>query len=72
MLIGILALQGDIREHSDNLEQHGVQRRCINKPIDLDGIDGLVLPGGESTAMMRLIVSSGLNDPIQARDCSRT
>jgi 5'-phosphate synthase pdxT subunit len=65
MLIGILALQGNIREHSDNLERHGVQSRYIRKPPDLDGIEGLVLPGGESTAIIRLIYSSGLKEPVQ-------
>lgn len=65
MLIGILALQGNIREHRDNLERHGVQSRYIKKSTDLNGIDGLVLPGGESTAMIRLIVSCGLKEPIQ-------
>jgi 5'-phosphate synthase pdxT subunit len=65
MLIGILALQGNIREHRDNLKRHGVQSRYIRKPPDLDGIEGLVLPGGESTAMIRLINSSGLKEPVQ-------
>lgn len=65
MLIGIIALQGNIREHRDNLERHGVQSRYVKTPDGLDGIDGLVLPGGESTAMRRLIVSSGLEKPIQ-------
>lgn len=65
MVIGILALQGNIREHRDNLERHGVHSRYIKKPADLNGIDGLVLPGGESTAMRRLIVSCGLKGPVQ-------
>ena len=65
MLIGILALQGNIREHRDNLDRHGVQCRLIKKPNDLDDIQGLILPGGESTTMRRLIASSGLREPVQ-------
>jgi 5'-phosphate synthase pdxT subunit len=65
MMIGILALQGDVREHRLNLERHGVHSRFIRRPVDLDGIDGLILPGGESTAMRRLIASSGLKEPVQ-------
>ena len=64
-MIGILALQGNVREHRLNLERHGVQSRCIRSPIELDGIDGLILPGGESSAMRKLIVSSGLKEPVQ-------
>jgi pyridoxal 5'-phosphate synthase pdxT subunit len=65
MMIGILALQGNVREHRLNLERHGVQSRFIRSPIELDGIDGLILPGGESSAMRKLIVSSGLKEPVQ-------
>lgn len=65
MMIGILALQGNVREHRGNLERHGVQSRLIRKPVELDGIGGLILPGGESTAMRKLIVSSGLEEPLR-------
>jgi 5'-phosphate synthase pdxT subunit len=65
MTIGILALQGNVREHRLNLDRHGVQSRCIRSPLELDGIDGLILPGGESSAMRKLIVSSGLKEPVQ-------
>jgi 5'-phosphate synthase pdxT subunit len=65
MMIGILALQGNVREHRLNLERHGVLCRCIRRPFELDGIDGLILPGGESSAMRKLIVSSGLKEPVQ-------
>ena len=64
-MIGILALQGNVREHRLNLERHGAQSRCIRSPFELDGIDGLILPGGESSAMRKLIVSSGLKEPVQ-------
>ncbi len=64
-MIGILALQGNVREHRLNLERHGAQSRCIRSPIELDGIDGLILPGGESSAMRKLIVSSGLKELVQ-------
>ena len=65
MMIGILALQGNIREHRANLARHGVRGRSIKTPDDLGGIDGLILPGGESTAIQKLIVSSGLKAPVQ-------
>jgi pyridoxal 5'-phosphate synthase pdxT subunit len=66
MMIGILALQGNVLEHRENLGRHGVQSRCIRIPGDLDGIDGLILPGGESTTMRLLIASSGLKDPVMS------
>lgn len=65
-MIGILALQGNVLEHRENLERHGVRSRCIRMPAELPGIAGLILPGGESTAMRRLIVSAGLEEPVQA------
>lgn len=65
MLIGILALQGNVREHAQNLERHKVACRPVKIPGELGGIDGLILPGGESTALKRLIENSGLKDPVQ-------
>ncbi len=65
MIVGILSLQGNVREHRSNLERHGVESRCIRNPLELDGIDALILPGGESTAMRKLIESSGLKAPVQ-------
>lgn len=63
-MIGILALQGDVAEHRQSLEEYGAATREIRDASDLEGIRGLVLPGGESTAMRRLIASAGLQDPV--------
>ena len=65
-MVGILALQGDVREHQENLQRHGMQSTCIRRPSDFDGIDALILPGGESTTIQRLIISSGLLEPVKA------
>jgi len=54
MIIGVLGLQGAIREHRVSLERLGVLVRTVKCVADLDGLSGLVLPGGESTAMQRL------------------
>jgi len=67
--IGILALQGDVLEHRLNLAKHGAGSRDIRRPEELDGIDGLILPGGESTAMRILIPPSGLNDGVKKLIC---
>jgi 5'-phosphate synthase pdxT subunit len=61
VMIGILALQGNVREHRENLDHYGVTSRCVRTSEELEGIDGLILPGGESTAMRLLIESSGLS-----------
>ncbi|HUP84968.1 MAG TPA: pyridoxal 5'-phosphate synthase glutaminase subunit PdxT [Acidimicrobiales bacterium] len=65
--VGILALQGAVREHVRavvELDAHPVE---VRTPEDLSGIDALILPGGESTTMSLLLESSGLFDPISAR-----
>jgi 5'-phosphate synthase pdxT subunit len=64
--IGILALQGDVREHADALRDVGAEPIEVRLPRDLVGLDGLILPGGESTTMRRLIDLYGLRDPIVA------
>ncbi len=64
--IGVLALQGDFREHALSLERCGACAREIRSLQDLDGIEGLVLPGGESTVMGRLLVEEGLMEPVRA------
>ncbi len=66
MNIGILALQGDVREHARALESLGVATQPIRRPDDLDAIDGLILPGGESTTLSMLLESSGLFDPVRS------
>ena len=50
-LIGVLALQGDFEAHAKLLERLGAQPRPVRVPADLDGLDGLVIPGGESSTM---------------------
>ncbi len=63
--IGILALQGAVGEHAETLTRLGVEPVAVKRPEQLEGVDALVLPGGESTTMSMLLESSGLFDPIQ-------
>ena len=62
--IGVLALQGGVAEHTRMLESLGARARRVRRPEDLDGLDGLVLPGGESTTIDRLTRLFGLRDPL--------
>ncbi len=64
MRIGVLALQGAFREHLDTLRVIGVEGVRVREPRDLDGVSGLILPGGESTTMRQLIERWGLRRPI--------
>ena len=64
MDVGILALQGDVTEHRAALSAIGVAPRGVRRPEDLAGLDGIILPGGESTTMSMLLESSGLADPL--------
>lgn len=66
MRIGVLAVQGNFREHLAMLDRLGVETREVRKPEQLDGLDGLVIPGGESTAIGRLIRLYGLEGPLTA------
>ncbi len=61
--IGILAVQGDVREHAAVLGGLGAQTVTIRRPAELTGLDGLVIPGGESTTMDKLIRAFGLFEP---------
>jgi 5'-phosphate synthase pdxT subunit len=65
-LIGVLALQGDFEAHSRALAEAGADAREVRTPKDLDGLDGLVLPGGESTTMTLGIEREGLAEPLRA------
>ena len=67
MRIGVLALQGDIREHIAVLQSLGAQPVPVRRSTELDGVAGLVLPGGESTTMAKLLVAFELLDPIRQR-----
>ncbi len=62
--IGVLALQGDFAEHLEVLRQIGVDAAEVRLPADLTGVVGLILPGGESTTMRKLITRWGLREPI--------
>ncbi|NNM98004.1 MAG: pyridoxal 5'-phosphate synthase glutaminase subunit PdxT [Candidatus Dormibacteraeota bacterium] len=63
--VGVLALQGDFREHIRLLRECGVRARTVRLPEDMIGLAGLVLPGGESTTMGRLIEARSLRQPLQ-------
>ncbi|HTU01122.1 MAG TPA: pyridoxal 5'-phosphate synthase glutaminase subunit PdxT [Candidatus Sulfotelmatobacter sp.] len=63
--IGVLALQGDFREHREVLERMGVGAPEVRLPADLNGTDGLIIPGGESTTIVRLMRSSALLEPLR-------
>lgn len=62
--IGVLALQGAVREHLDAIRAVGAEAVPVRLPRDLAGLDALILPGGESTAIRRLIDRYGLREPI--------
>lgn len=67
MIVGILALQGAVREHAAVLRLLGHEVSLVRSPADLDAVGGLVLPGGESTAIARLARPSGLLTDIRNR-----
>jgi len=64
MRIGILAVQGNFREHAAMLRELGAEPVEVRKPEQLDGLDGLIVPGGESTTFMRLMRLYGLDEAI--------
>ncbi|MGW7490431.1 pyridoxal 5'-phosphate synthase glutaminase subunit PdxT [Streptomyces sp. NPDC054786] len=64
--IGVLALQGDVREHLAALAESDALARPVRRPEELDEIDGLVIPGGESTTMSKLAVVFGMLEPLRA------
>ncbi|GAA3697678.1 pyridoxal 5'-phosphate synthase glutaminase subunit PdxT [Microlunatus aurantiacus] len=66
MIIGILALQGDVREHAAALETAGAIARPVRRPSELVGLDGLVIPGGESTTIDKLSRAFELREPLVA------
>lgn len=65
--IGVLALQGDVAEHLAALTDAGADARGVRRPSELAELDGLVIPGGESTAIATLAVAFGLLAPLRAR-----
>ena len=67
MTVGVLALQGAFRAHVTKLADLGVSAVEVRVPADLEGVDGLIMPGGESTTISKLLESSELFDPIATR-----
>jgi pyridoxal 5'-phosphate synthase pdxT subunit len=65
LTVGVLALQGDVREHARLLEACGAAVRTVKSVADLAGLSGLVLPGGESTAISMLAARAGLLEPLR-------
>jgi len=65
MRVGVLAVQGNFREHAAVLRRLGAEVVEVRKPEQLEGLDGLVVPGGESTAIGRLIRLYGLGEAIR-------
>lgn len=63
--IGVLALQGDFREHAAMLESLGARVVKVRRPSELAGLDGIVLPGGESTTMIKLLDAFELEQPLR-------
>ncbi|WP_345631698.1 pyridoxal 5'-phosphate synthase glutaminase subunit PdxT [Rugosimonospora acidiphila] len=63
----MLALQGDVREHLRALVECGVNARSVRRPEELDAVDALIIPGGESTTISKLAIEFGLADPVRKR-----
>jgi pyridoxal 5'-phosphate synthase pdxT subunit len=64
-VVGVLAIQGDFEAHARALRDVGAEPRIVRTPEDLDGLDGLVIPGGESTTMTLGIEREGLSEPLR-------
>src|SRR5947208_11559169 len=65
--IGVLALQGDVREHLAALRSAGAEASTVRRSSELDAVDALVIPGGESTTIGKLLVTFDLLEPLQKR-----
>jgi 5'-phosphate synthase pdxT subunit len=64
-LIGVLALQGDVREHRAMLERAGAETLAVRRPEEVARVDGIVIPGGESTTISKLARTFGVLDPLR-------
>src|SRR5919199_1327717 len=71
-VIGVLALQGDFEAHARMLAEAGAEARVVRTPADLDGLDALIMPGGESTTMTHGIEREGLAAPLRQLVASGT
>ncbi|HEY8081826.1 MAG TPA: pyridoxal 5'-phosphate synthase glutaminase subunit PdxT [Acidimicrobiales bacterium] len=67
MRVGVLAIQGEVTEHRHALGELGVASVTVRTPIELDLVDAIILPGGESTTISHLLVTSGLEGPLAER-----
>jgi len=65
MMVGVLALQGDYEAHARVLERLGAEVRFVRKPEQLDGLDALVIPGGESTTFLKFLEQGGFLDKLR-------
>ncbi|NHA68484.1 pyridoxal 5'-phosphate synthase glutaminase subunit PdxT [Phycicoccus flavus] len=65
--VGVLALQGDVREHLEALAEHGARPVTVRRPRELAEVDGLVVPGGESSTMDKLVRAFDLQGPLRER-----
>src|SRR4051812_22020593 len=65
--VGVLALQGDVREHLTALESLGLAHHAVRRPAELEACDGLIIPGGESTTMAKLARIFDLIEPLRKR-----
>lgn len=65
MKIGILAIQGDYEAHARMLDRIGVAHGYVRKAAELEGLDGIILPGGESTTHLKLMMEEGLFEPLK-------
>jgi pyridoxal 5'-phosphate synthase pdxT subunit len=65
MIIGILAIQGDYEAHARMLDRIGVAHRYVRTAADLKGLDGIILPGGESTTHLKVMTEEGLFEPLK-------
>jgi pyridoxal 5'-phosphate synthase pdxT subunit len=65
MTIGILALQGDYEAHAKVLDRIGVEHRYVRTVEELKGLDGIILPGGESTVQLKVMTEDGLFEPLK-------
>jgi 5'-phosphate synthase pdxT subunit len=65
MKVGVLALQGSFAEHAEALRRIGADPVLVRLPAHMDGISGLIIPGGESTTIGKLLINSGLLEPLR-------
>lgn len=66
-IIGVLAVQGDVREHASALERSGARAVPVRRRAELDGVAGLIIPGGESTVIDKLVRAFDLQEPLRQR-----